>query len=323
MEISGAHLCPGAGLRYKPIARSSEVTLQPDPKLAFPWTIVHGDRDTVCRAAQTKAFVKAIPGAKLISLPKTAHDLDPIDAWWPRARDSYRAMVVADTAVIATPTATPVVVNPESLDDLPLVEVPATAKESDVFAVFISGDGGWADLDQHVSAQLAAHGIPVVGLNSLKYFWTARNADSTAKDVNRIVEQYSSRWRKTRVILVGYSFGADVMAFVFNRLPAATRARVASVSMMGLGPAATYEVTVGEWLPGADAKGDPVVPEVARMPAIPRLCVVGAGEDDSSCPALEKFGVTITQVGKGHHFSGDFDAITEAIVGITPPATNR
>ncbi|HEV7608822.1 MAG TPA: AcvB/VirJ family lysyl-phosphatidylglycerol hydrolase [Steroidobacteraceae bacterium] len=304
METAGASLCPGAGLRYAAIAQSTEVSLQPDPKLAFPWTIVHGGRDTVCEAAQTRSFVTKIPAARLIALPRATHDLTPIDAWWPRLRQDYRAMLVADTAT--EPAAGPPAgaVDPHSLDDLPLTEVPATAKESDTFAVMISGDGGWAGLDQGVSGELAAHGIPVVGLNSLKYFWHTRTADSTAADVTRIVEQYAARWHKTRVLLVGYSFGADVMPFVFNRLPAATRSRVASVSLLGLGPAATFEVTVGEWLPGADDKGDPVVPEIMRMPAMPVLCVMGAGEKGSSCPKVAESGVTVRQIGDGHHFSG-------------------
>lgn len=314
MDTAGAKLCPGAGLRSAPIAKSTEVTLHPDAKLAFPWTIVHGDRDTVCSARQTRNFVAAIPTAKLITLPKATHDLTPTDDWWPRARQDYRAMLVADTATPATPTTA--AVSADTLSDLPLAEVSATAKESGVFAVMISGDDGWAGLDQSVSAELAARGVPVVGLNSLKYFWHARTAESTAADVSRIVSQYAARWHKQRVLLVGYSFGADVMPFVFNRLPAATRARVASVSLLGLGPAATFEVTVGEWLPGADDKGDPVVPEIARMPATPLLCVMGDGEHGSSCPELAKSGVTVRQIGDGHHFSGLAPQIVDAILQV-------
>jgi len=314
MDTAGAKLCPGSGLRSIPIAKSTEVTLQPDPKLAFPWTIVHGDLDTICSARQTRSFVAAIPTARLIALPKATHDLTPTDNWWPRARQDYRAMLVADTAAPIVATNRVEKVDPDSLSDLPLTEVPAAAQESDTFAVMISGDGGWAGLDQSVSGELAARGVPVVGLNSLKYFWHARTAESTAADVNRIVTQYAARWRKQRVLLVGYSFGADVMPFVFNRLPSATRARVASVSLLGLGAAATWEVTVGEWLPGADDDGDPVVPEIARMPAMPLLCVMGEGEHGSSCPKLSAAGVTVRQIGDGHHFSGLAPQIVDAIL---------
>ena len=38
--------------------------------------------------------------------------------------------------------------------DLPLVEVPARAPEKDFLALMISGDGGWASLDQELSATL-------------------------------------------------------------------------------------------------------------------------------------------------------------------------
>jgi type IV secretory pathway VirJ component len=317
MDTAGAKLCPGAGLRSIPLPKSTEVTLQPDPKLAFPWTVVHGARDTICSAKQTQGFVTAIPKARLIALPKATHDLTPVDDWWPRARQDYRAMLVADTAAAAAMPGRIAAVSPESLENLPLTEVPATAKETDTFAVMISGDGGWAGLDQSVSAELAAHGIPVVGLNSLKYFWKARTPESTATDVHRIVTQYAARWRKQRVLLVGYSFGADVMPFVFNRLPASTRARVASVSLLGLGAAATWEVTVGEWLPGNDDKGDPVVPEIARMPAMPILCVTGEGEHGSSCPKLAASGVKVRQIGDGHHFSGLAPQIVDALLEVS------
>jgi type IV secretory pathway VirJ component len=118
-------------------------------------------------------------------------------------------------------------------------------------------------------------------------------------------------------LLIGYSFGADVMPFVFNRLPASTRAQVVSVSLLGLAAGATWEVTVGEWLPGADDDGDPVVPEIARMPAMPILCVMGEGERGSSCPKLTASGITVRQIGDGHHFSGLAPQIVGEILGIS------
>ena len=89
----------------------------------------------------------------------------------------------------------------------------------------MSGDGGWAGLDQDVAAALSAKGIPVVGLDSLRYYWTARTPDGLAADTDRIVRYYLAHFGKRRVLLIGYSQGADVLPFAVNRLPAATRAR--------------------------------------------------------------------------------------------------
>ena len=63
-----------------------------------------------------------------------------------------------------------------SLTALPLITVPAK-QHSDRLAVFYSGDGGWAGLDKAVSAQLAAAGVTVIGVNSRGYFWQKRSPD--------------------------------------------------------------------------------------------------------------------------------------------------
>jgi type IV secretory pathway VirJ component len=311
MDFGGAALCAGEGLHYQPLpggsAGTHEVAITPNPKFAPAWTVVHGDRDTVCDAAAARTFTNAIPAAKLIALPQAGHDLQGSDAWWPRLRQDYSAMLVKDAAsnVVA-----------DSLPELPLVEVPAKAAEGDVLAVIISGDGGWAALVQDLSAVLSARGIPVVGLNSLKYFWHARSAEETAADVGRIIEHYATHWHKSRILLIGYSFGADVLPAVFNRLPANARARVASINLLGLGPAATFEITVGEWLPGANKKGAPVLPEIAKFGSTPALCIDGADEKDTMCPELAKPGIQVRQIGSGHHFSGLAGDIADAILAL-------
>ena len=41
-----------------------------------------------------------------------------------------------------------------------------------------------------------------------------------------MIRYYLAHLDKKRVLLIGYSQGADVLPFAVNRLPAATRARV-------------------------------------------------------------------------------------------------
>src|SRR5438093_13720573 len=101
---------------------------------------------------------------------------------------------------------------------LPLVEVLSTRGSSDTFVVFVSGDGGWAAIDKSISKVLADSGMPVVGLNALQYFWTKRTPDSASRDLQWIVENYLAAWKKGRVMLVGYSRGADVLPAMISRL---------------------------------------------------------------------------------------------------------
>jgi type IV secretory pathway VirJ component len=84
-----------------------------------------------------------------------------------------------------------------SMADLPLVEVPATAPRAGRLAVMLSGDGGWSALDKHVASTFAAHGIDVVGLNSLKYLWKERLPEEVAQDVESIARHYMASWKDT------------------------------------------------------------------------------------------------------------------------------
>jgi type IV secretory pathway VirJ component len=43
-----------------------------------------------------------------------------------------------------------------------------------------------------------------------------------------VIRQYLAAWNKSRVLLVGYSFGADTLPFIVNRLPADLRPAVAT-----------------------------------------------------------------------------------------------
>ncbi len=176
----------------------------------------------------------------------------------------------------------PAVAPAADIGDLPLKEVQAGGTSNE-FALLLTGDGGWAGLDQELAARLAASGVPTVGLNSLKYFWSARTPEQTAQDVARVMRHYLAAWNKQRVLLVGYSFGADVLPFVVNRLPPDLRERVASVSLLGIDANASFEIRVSRL--GRRRRRRPATqPEVGGIRTVPVLCLYGEGEKDSICP---------------------------------------
>ena len=111
-----------------------------------------------------------------------------------------------------------------------------TPRQGDTFAVLLSGDGGWAGLDKAVAGELVAKGVPVVGLDSLRYFWTPRTPSGLAADLDRILEYYAAHWHKTHAVLVGYSQGADVLPFAVNRLNEASQRLLAQVVLMAPRP---------------------------------------------------------------------------------------
>jgi type IV secretory pathway VirJ component len=302
-DFGGAALCPGAGLHYAP-NRRHELVLEPATTLRQPWIALQGDEDQVCSARAASEFAAAVTGGQLVSLPRVGHGFGVERNWMPQFRDAYERL----SARVETPPG-----RAAGIADLPVQEVPAAGGSAE-FALLLTGDGGWAGLDQDLAARLAASGVPTVALNSLQYFWTARTPEETARDVARILRYYFAAWNKQRVLLVGYSFGADVLPFVFNRLPADLRARVASVSLLGIDAHADFEVRIADWV-GSGDRGPPTLPELAAVRGVPVLCIYGAGESDSICPGLPPGGgVARAEVGRGHHFSGEYATLADRIL---------
>jgi type IV secretory pathway VirJ component len=198
---------------------------------------------------------------------------------------------------------------------LPLTEVPAAQEDPTTFAVMLSGDGGWAALDRGLSAELAARGISAVGWDSLAYFWKARSPEEASQDLARVIHHYLDAWHKARVILIGYSLGADVLPFLVNRLPPALRGSAALVVLLGPSPSASFEFHLSEWLSSTPAKDAlPTLPELQRLDWTRRLCIYGAEEKGSVCPELDGTGAVLRMVPGDHHFDRDYQGLANLIL---------
>lgn len=270
-------LCPGSGVLYRRAASDGHAELAPQLALHGLWSAVAASENTsAARQAALLAGFAALQ-AKLPPPPAAATG---------------------------------------ALDDLPLTEMPAAGGgPGNLFAIILSGDGGWAGLDRQVGRALVAAGIPVVGLDSLRYFWGARTPEGLARDLDRMIRDYRVRFGKSRVLLVGYSQGADVLPFAVNRLSAAARSSVALVAMLGLSKHALFEFHLSNWVSDDDS-GLPTRPEVMRLAPLPAMCVYGVDEDDSACPSLDPAKVHLLRMPGGHHFGGNYQAIANRILAL-------
>lgn len=298
-------LCKGSGVESTARAGDDGVDFLPSKSISNPWIVVPGDDNPRCSVESVKAFVAQVPGAKVAVAPAAASNAPAAVPAYLAGFDTLSAQNASDA-----PTAAP----PE-LSDLPIVSVaaePGTAA-SDVFAILLSGDGGWAGLDQEVAGALTASGIPVVGLDSLRYFWSARTPQGLANDLDRMIRYYLPQLGKKRVLLVGYSQGADVLPFAVNRLPPATAAKVALAAVMGMSEHALFEFHMSSWI-SDDNSGPATLPEVDRISGVPVLCIYGADETDTLCPQLDPHKVTVVKVKGGHHFDGDYAGLARTIL---------
>jgi type IV secretory pathway VirJ component len=199
--------------------------------------------------------------------------------------------------------------------NLPLIELP-TEPHGPLLAIIFSGDGGWRDLDKTIAEALQSNGVSVVGWDSLRYFWSQKSPDQTARDLSAVIDTYVSRWGASKVALVGYSFGADVLPFAFDLLSPEAKARVVQLSLLAFATAADFEISAAGWL-GAPPSKDalPTEPALKTIDASMLQCFYGVEEDDSECPSLAQQGkVEVIRTAGGHHFDNDYDALARRIL---------
>lgn len=207
-------------------------------------------------------------------------------------------------------------VSTDDLKDLPLIEVPPTPPATDWMAIHLTGDGGWGVTDNGIARDLADHGIPVLGLNSQKYFWRKRSPEEAARDFQRILEHYTAAWARKKVIVVGYSLGADVLPFMINRLPEEDRSAIRLLVLLGPSPRVDFKVHVQDIITGSSSVkgGAPVLPELKKLQGMRILCFYSEGDRDSIAPQLASDFVKVIQLKGGHRIRGNFGPVVEGIL---------
>jgi type IV secretory pathway VirJ component/protein-S-isoprenylcysteine O-methyltransferase Ste14 len=316
---TGHPLCAGRGLVSKPLPGGGSYQLQPVASLDQPWLLIPGVAAgggvASCGggpAQAPEAFAAKVKGAAVISPPKSSghHQAAPELRAASGLKQAY--LRVLNTADLARPPESAV---RRSLADLPLLELPEPGSTGDTLAVIVSGDGGWAGLDRDVAAQLADRGFPVVGLNTLQYFWTPRAPEGAAADLARVLRTYLAAWKRKDAVLIGYSLGAEVLPFMVDRLPPDLQAKVRLVALLGPSRTTSFEFRLSEWLGHGGGEERPVAPEVAKLKGKPVLCVYGSGEKATSlCTALAPSLATGVALPGAHYLGSDPRAVVVAIV---------
>jgi type IV secretory pathway VirJ component len=285
--------------------------------LLKPWLALNGTIDPECSSHRAEKFVRATANAKMVILRRQSLDLKASAEWFPLLKNAWlELMARADATARSKP--------PEVLD-LPLIEVQAKAAgQGSLMAVITSGDGGWADIDKDMAKVFAGKGIPVVGLNTLQYLWRPKDPQTAGKDLGRILEHYLEAWHKSKAMLIGYSFGADIAPFMASDLNPALKAKLSEVVLIGPSHALDFEFHLMDWLSSGDSNGRyKLLPIVEKLAPTPVLCIAGTEEEKSLCHYLKGPQIRSIFLEGDHHLNGDFKKLARVILESLPVADRK
>ena len=300
--------CYGIGLEWIKNPNKKGYSFLPAENLEVPWIALQGDIDQVCDPESTRSFVARVKNASLLELPKVGHGFSVERNWMPQFMEGFAQIA---SAKIESP---PPAENPE-VKDLPLVEVGASGPHRNILAIHVTGDGGWGVTDRGIAQSLSDHGISVIGINSLKYFWRERTPDESGRDLQRVLRHYLTAWKKDKIVLIGYSMGADVLPFMINRLSDDLRARIELVALIGPSEKIDFKFHLTNWIGGSQSKSAyPTVPKIEKLRGLKILCFYGQEDEEAVCPDLDSALVHALPLEGGHLVKSRFDSIVHEIL---------
>ena len=200
-----------------------------------------------------------------------------------------------------------------------------TSRHAGLLVLVLSGEGGWRAFDAQLAGWLSQEGAWVGGIDCLHYFWSPQDDRAAlASDMTRFADalvKAAGAPERPRIVLAGYSFGADLAPWIAGA-PGADP-RTAALVMIGPDRTGSLEFRLSELL-GMSSKSHvfDTGRALADAASIPVLFVHGGADDESDAPALAAaFSGTkdLVVVPKAsHHFSGHEAELRQAIIdGLT------
>lgn len=195
-----------------------------------------------------------------------------------------------------------------------------------IVAVLFSGDMGLqVGMGPQIAQALSEHGIPVAGLSSFTLFAEPRSRAEVARLIATAIQHALDRTGAKQAVVIGQSFGADIVRVGIADLQPDLRHRVRAVVLIVPGRSAYF-------------RADPTGLAYLRKPDVgpsdaqsitwtPLICISGASERDSLCPTLQMLNVRSLVLPGGHFLQNDHRLVTGTILaaldGLHGPAPSQ
>lgn len=192
-----------------------------------------------------------------------------------------------------------------SVSGLPIKLLPAKILSNRPMVLYITGDGGWDNFSKDLGNQFATDGFSVVALNALKYFWTKKNPEEASQAVTALIEHYSTKFNKEKIVLCGYSFGADVLPFIFNRLPEEIKEKVTCIQLLSPSVYTDFAIHFSYLFMTNKLS---VAKEVQKINK-PVICFYGEDEEEKPLKNIRMPNFKVIFLNGKHHYENSFAEI--------------
>jgi type IV secretory pathway VirJ component len=196
--------------------------------------------------------------------------------------------------------------------NLPVKEWSSTSQTP--FVLYISGDGGFNSFSTELCTAINKAGYSITAISAKSYFWDKKTPEQTAADIATYLEKQFLNRKNQQLILAGYSFGADVMPFIVNKLSAALKIKLISTVLLSPSTSTDFEIHIWDMFGANKKRSMDVVTEINKMGLQKTTTIFGKDEGGFPVKEIKLKNYMNEYLPGGHHFDGNTDEVAKTMM---------
>ncbi len=194
---------------------------------------------------------------------------------------------------------------------LPVEEWTSSAQTP--FVLYITGDGGFNSFSGSLCKEINQNGYSITAVDAKNYFWDKKTPAQSASDVGSYLEKQMAGRKNQQIVLAGYSFGADVLPFIANKLSSPLKSKIISIVLLSPSTSTDFEIHWFDIFGGNKKRSMNVVAEINSISNIQTAAIFGSDETDFPVNDIHLKNFTYEYLPGGHHFDGNITEVAKTM----------
>ena len=196
--------------------------------------------------------------------------------------------------------------------DLPVKEWGSNSQNP--FVLFITGDGGFNRFSLDLCNSVHLSGYSVTAVDSKSYFWKKKTPEQSALDITMYLNKEFNGRQNQDLVLIGYSFGADVLPFIIQKLSPFYRSKILSTILISPSASTDFEIHLTDIFGHNTKRKMDVIEEINKLTDEKIVTVFGADEGNFPVSKITVKKYTNIVLPGGHHFNGETEMLAHTLL---------
>jgi type IV secretory pathway VirJ component len=194
-----------------------------------------------------------------------------------------------------------------------IIQPDCTSDSDKPLVIFFTGDSGRSHFDAKLTDSLCAENIPLMCINSYKFFRKRKNPQQTLDSILPYIDLNLKKYNRRKFIFAGYSFGSEVVPFLYNLMSNEWKSRVEFIVLLSPSYTSDFKIHLFDQI-GLLWKHWPynVLAEILKIDDKKILVFWGKDEKKFEKKEFTKYNITVHHL-KGGHRHTDVTPVIQTI----------